>query len=140
MAYRVALWFPRLVTHLFTVCLPFFVPTKTFKPVEELARTRMPNWGYQVQLASGVIEHRVRSRAEIKQFLSAVYGGRGPNGELGFDVHTGAVFENLAKVRKTSLMDERTLDFYAEQYEKNGLHQTGCWYSSLEQNFKDELK
>ena len=99
----------------------------------------MPNWGYQVQLARGIVEQRVRSKAEIKQFLSAVYGGRTQKGKLGFDVRTGVIFENLSEIRMTRLMDEKTMNFYVEQYKKTGLHQTKCWYSSLEQNFKDEL-
>lgn len=99
----------------------------------------MPFWGYQLQLASGEIEKQIRSKEQIKQFLNAVYGGRGPNCEVGFDVRKGCSFENLSVLGKTKFLDERTLDYYAEQYARNGMHQTQCWYGSFEQNFKDEL-
>ena len=84
----------------------------------------MPNFGYQIQLASGQVEQHVRSKSEIRQHLNALYGGKGPNGEVGFDVQKGLLFENFAKLEKTRLLDERTLDFYTEEYARSGIHST----------------
>ncbi|KAL9102192.1 MAG: hypothetical protein Q9163_002640 [Psora crenata] len=121
--YRVALWFPDLVTHIFTVCTPYQAPKKSFTPLEAIAQ-RLPFWDYQLQLASGEVEKRIRSRNEIRQFLNAVYGGRGPNGEFGFDVRKGLLWENLPRLNKTSLLDDKTLEYYVEQYAKNGIAST----------------
>jgi len=70
------------------------------------------------------VEQAIRSRAEIKQFLNALYGGRGPNGEIGFDVEKGVMFEHLAKLERSGLLGEEMLEFYAGEYERNGLHGT----------------
>ena len=84
----------------------------------------MPFWGYQIQLASGEVEKHVQTKDEIRHFLIGLYGGKGPDGELGFDVEKGLLFENLPKLDKTELLDERTLDYYTAQYARNGIHST----------------
>lgn len=84
----------------------------------------MPNWGYQLHLASGQVEERVKSKDEIKQFLNAVYGGRGPNGEAGFSHSKGPFYENLPKLNKTPLMGEDLLEFYGAEFERNGMRGT----------------
>lgn len=69
-------------------------------------------------------------------------------------MEAGFIFENFDKLGPTPVMDDRTLDFYASEFAKTGMHQTReytstpsisghlgsaeCWYSSFEQNFKDE--
>lgn len=105
--YRVALWYPDLVTHLFSVCTPYPVPSKEFKPLEELVKTRLPNFTYQLQLASGEIEKHISSKEQIKQLLNGLYGGRGPNGEVGFIPIQGVLLENLPKLSHTRLLSEK---------------------------------
>ena len=43
----------------------------------------------------------------MRQLLNAMYGGRGPQGEDGFTVEEGLVFENLPIVRPTRLLSEK---------------------------------
>ena len=105
--YRVALWYPDFVTHLFSVCTPYWVPSKDFKPLEELVKTRLPNFTYQLQLASGEIEKHISSKEQIKQFLNALYGGRGPNGEVGFVPEQGVLLQNLPKLNPNRLLSEK---------------------------------
>ena len=57
-------------------------------------------------------------------FLNALYGGRGPKGERGFYAHKGVRFDELPILRPTQLLDEATLDYYTDQYQKNGMHGT----------------
>ncbi|MCJ1362533.1 hypothetical protein MMC16_001637 [Acarospora aff. strigata] len=137
--YRVALWYPDFVTHLFAVCTPYWVPTKDSKPLEELVKTRLPNFTYQLQLASGEIEKHIQSKEEIKQFLNALYGGRGPNGEVGFIPEQGVLLENLPKLKPGRLLSEKELDYYADEYARNGMHGTINWYRNREVNHKEEL-
>ncbi|KAI9877118.1 MAG: hypothetical protein M1830_004742 [Pleopsidium flavum] len=137
--YRVALWYPDFVTHLFSVCTPYWVPSKDYKPLEELVKTRLPNFKYQLQLASGEIEKAISSREQIKQFLNGLYGGRGPNGEVGFIPEQGVLLQNLPKLKPTRLLGEKELDYYADQYARNGLHGTLNWYRNREVNFEEEL-
>ena len=124
-----------------------------------MVKTKLPNFGYQLQLASGAVEEHIQSKEEIKQFLNAVYGGRGPNGEVGVKVTKGIMFENLEKLGMTKLMSEEMLEYYTEQYVKSGMHgpcqylsplpihvelnaedNAVSWYRTREQNFQDELQ
>ncbi|KAL8777016.1 MAG: hypothetical protein Q9213_008045 [Squamulea squamosa] len=100
---------------------------------------KVSNFGYQLQLASGQIEDAIQSREQIRQLLNGLYGGITPDGLAGFDVKTGVHLDRLPLLKQTRLVDERTLDFYADQYARNGIHGTLNWYRNREQNFKDEL-
>lgn len=53
-----------------------------------------------------------------------MYGGKGIGGEIGFDVRTGIRFEHLPKLQRSRLIDEEMLEYYTEQYFRNGIHST----------------
>ena len=123
--YRIALWYPETVTHLFAICSPYTPPSKEYVPMETIVKSgRLPNFGYQLHLASGQVEENIKSREQIKTFLNSLYGGIGPNGERGFYVREGVRFDELPILKPTRLVDEATLDYYADQYKKNGMHGT----------------
>ena len=124
--YRVYLWYPDLVSHIFSVCTPYKAPTRSFIPLEQVV-TGFPNWKYQVVLASGVVEEHIKTPEEIKQFLNALYGGKGEKGEVGFSVTTGPIWENLGKLRRTRLVAEEVLGWYAREYERNGVGSSGAF-------------
>jgi pimeloyl-ACP methyl ester carboxylesterase len=103
--YRVCLWYPEFVTHLFSVCTPYATPSKDpYVDLETRTNTVLPNFKYQVQLASGEVEKHVKDRDTIHNFLSGMYGGRGPNGEVVFTTEKGVLFENLGKIGPSPLM------------------------------------
>lgn len=138
--YRVALWHPRLVTHLFSVCTPYSPPSKHFKPLEYYVKQGLlPNFAYQLKLADGQLDSLI-SRDQIRQFLNGIFGGRGPKGEYAFDTQRGVLLENLPILRPTTLVDEGTLNYYADQYVRNGMQSLSNWYRVREQNFQDELQ
>ena len=122
--YRTALWHPTLISHLFSICTPFWPPTQTFTPLETHVETAMPDWGYQIRLASGEVERRIRSREEIRRFLNAVYGGRAADGAPGFSLTRGPLYEDLAGLDRTPFMGEEMLGLYAAEYERNGMRGT----------------
>lgn len=103
-----------------------------------MVKTAFPNFTYQMQLASGQVEEKVKTKEEIKQFLSAVYGGRGPNYEVGFVAEKGVLFENIPVLEPTRLLSEEELEYYAESFSRNGLRGPLNWYRTRELNFKDE--
>ena len=155
--YRIALWYPGLVSHVFAICTPYIPPNKEQVDLEQLVRTRLPNFAYQLQFAGGEVEKHVRSREEIRQFLNAAYGSRTPSGEPGFDVRRGVIFENLADLKPTKMMTAALLNYYTDQYAQNGVHgsrecftyprwetpvdsRTVNWYRTRDQNFQDELQ
>lgn len=138
--YRIALWYPQLVSHIFSICTPYTAPSKRFASLDDIVKSgRLPNFGYQLQLSSGQLEHVIQSRAQIKQLLNGLYGGRTPDGEQGFDVEHGVHLDRLSHLSRTPLLSEKMLDLYADQYAKNGIHGALNWYKSRKQNFEDEL-
>ncbi|KAJ5525263.1 hypothetical protein N7494_011913 [Penicillium frequentans] len=139
LAYRVALWHPDLVTHLFTVCVPYSSPKKDYMPLEEMAHTVMPNFGYQIQFASGELEKVVQSKEEIKQFLTALLGGRTPEKQIGFEAEKGVLLDHLMRLRHSRLLSEEELEYYGQEYSRHGIHAPLNWYRTRKINFEDEL-
>ncbi|KAJ5537197.1 hypothetical protein N7513_010383 [Penicillium frequentans] len=139
LAYRVALWHPDLVTHLFTVCVPYSSPKKEYMPLEEMAHTVMPNFGYQIQFASGELEKVVQSKEEIKQFLTALLGGRTPEKQIGFEAEKGVLLDHLMRLRHSRLLSEEELKYYGQEYSRHGIHAPLNWYRTRKINFEDEL-
>ncbi|GAB1211004.1 hypothetical protein ATERTT37_000114 [Aspergillus terreus] len=138
LAYRVALWHPDLVTHVFTVCVPYAPPIKTYMPIEEMVAKITPHFGYQVQFIRGELE-RLRSKEEMKLFLSTLYGGRTADGEFAFDVHDGVLVDKMMRVQPSRLLSEEELDYYASEFARHGLHGPFNWYRTREVNYRDEL-
>ena len=123
--YRIALWHPDFVTHLFSVCTPYWAPSKEYVSIETLVQSgKMPNLAYQLQLASGTVEEKIKSRDQIRQLLNGMYGGMSPDKERAFDVKDGIRFDLFPRLQQTKLVDGATLDYYADQYAKNGIHGT----------------
>ncbi|KAL9034091.1 MAG: hypothetical protein Q9214_007206, partial [Letrouitia sp. 1 TL-2023] len=121
----IALWHPDLVEKIFAVCTPYHPPSKSYTPLEDLVKCgELPNFGYQLQLASGEVEKVIKSRDEIKQMLNALYGARGPKREFAFDAEHGLNLELPPQLERTILMSEDMLEYYADQYARNGIHGT----------------
>lgn len=136
--WRITLWKPQLIQAVVSVCTPFDRPNKQFTPLDKLVKAVLPNFAYQLQLASGEVEKRIQTREQIRQFLNGMYGGKGPNGEMGFATNPGILFDNLPKLEPSRLLSEEELDHYADCYARNGLHSTLNWYRVRELNFRDE--
>ena len=131
--YRVAMWYPQLVSAIFSVCTPYAPPRTSFVPA-----TVLPNFKYQLQLKGPEVEGTIVGEEKIRQFLNGMYGGRGSNGEIAFDVSHGCYFENLPKLGPTPLLSKEELDFYAQRYALHGMHGPLNWYRTAELNFEDE--
>lgn len=65
----------------------------------------MPQFAYQLHLASGEVEKSVKDEQSIRQFLKGMYGARGPSGELAFDPEKGVLAENLEKVGDSKILN-----------------------------------
>lgn len=66
----------------------------------------------------------ITSKHQIKQFLNAAYGGEGQDGARGFSIHHGFDIENMSNLKPTKLVSDAVLDYYADQYSRNGLRGT----------------
>lgn len=103
--YRIALFCPELVTHVFSVCTPYFAPNKDFIPMDDFI-ARLPFFGYQKVFASGEVEKVIKTKADIRQFLTCLYGGATPKGEFGFDPMTGPVFDRFPDLQLPYIVSE----------------------------------
>jgi pimeloyl-ACP methyl ester carboxylesterase len=138
--YRVAQYYPNLVSHVFSICTPFFTPSPKYEPLHLLVEKRLPNFRYQEHFASGELEERLRSKDEIKAFLNAMYGARTEEGEVAFQAEGRVDLDLLCSGRlgRTPLLSEDELEYYAREYERHGLRGPLNWYRNREVNWQDE--
>jgi hypothetical protein len=83
---------------------PYTAPHKEYFSTEQLVQGPLPQFAYQLHLASGEVERSVKDSTTIRQFLKGTYGAKGPNGELAFDPEKGIIEENLAKVGESRVL------------------------------------
>ncbi|TDZ29401.1 Bifunctional epoxide hydrolase 2 [Colletotrichum spinosum] len=140
LVWRVALWHPRLIKGVFSVCTPYNSPaTPWFDLADVVAAGKLHNFKYQLQLRGPDVEEKLTSPADIRQFLQGMYGGRGPAGELVFTTGQGVVFENIGKIGPSPLLDEAEIKYYAANFARSGLRGPLNWYRTRKINWEEEL-
>jgi hypothetical protein len=102
--WRAAQWYPDLVSHVFSVCTPYTAPHEKYYSTEDLVKGQLPQFAYQLHLASGEVEKSVKDEQSIRQFLKGLYGARGSNGELAFDPEKGVLAENLPFIGESRIL------------------------------------
>ena len=80
--------------------------------LEDMVKTVLPNFGYQLQLASGEVEKAIVSKEQIRQFLNGMYGGKGPNGEVAMKVREGVQLQDLAKLGLSPLVNSKVSQIF----------------------------
>ncbi|KAK3214251.1 hypothetical protein GRF29_28g2487914 [Pseudopithomyces chartarum] len=136
--YRTAQWHPELVTHLFSVCTPYTPPTEEYLSNEELTTKYLPQFGYQIQLASGEVEKHINDEQSIRQFLRSTYGARTPSGEVAFEPYKGLNFERLHSVGESKILNGKELDYYVKEYSRHGIHGPLNWYRTRKVNWEQD--
>ncbi|KAI2789469.1 hypothetical protein POX_d04960 [Penicillium oxalicum] len=139
LSYRIALWHPDLISHLFTVCVPYARPQPTYLSIEDLVNNSASHFRYQIQFADGDVEKVVHTKSDIKQFLAAMYGGRTEKGEVGFDAEKGVLLDKLPSLKPSRLLSEEELDYYATEFSRHGMHGPLNWYRTRRVNYEEEL-
>ncbi|KAG6173806.1 hypothetical protein E4U34_007233 [Claviceps purpurea] len=142
--WRVALWHPKLIKAVFSVCTPFHAPNPNWVSLEDhLAAGRLENFRYQLQLAGPDVEEGLQTEQRIHQFLNGMFGGRGPNGEYGFTTSGGAQFDNLALLGPSPLLSREEVDYYAAQYmlqPSPPMRGPLNWYRTRRINYEEEVE
>ncbi|RFU34998.1 hypothetical protein B7463_g1343, partial [Scytalidium lignicola] len=134
LVYKFAMWYPKLIAAFFSICTPFAPLNKTFKDM-----TKRPNFKYQLQFIGSDLEKVINGEEKMKQMLTALYGGRGKNGEKGFDASHGVYIENLGKLSLSPLLSQDELDFYGKRYALHpDVHGPLSWYRVQQLNWEDE--
>ncbi|KAK3391947.1 Alpha/Beta hydrolase protein [Sordaria brevicollis] len=141
-AWRFALWFPDLTRAVFSVCTPFWAPRAGgYMSLQQIVDAVLPNFRYQLQLSGPEVEAKVKGEEKIRQFLSGVYEAKGPNGERVFTTEKGCLFENLPKMGKSPLVDDREMEYYVKEVvgnDKGSLRGGLNWYRTTQVNYEEE--
>ena len=139
--WRFALWRPEMVRGVFSVCTPFWGPSPVYLEKTEVVK-RLPNFGYQVQFDGTEVDEGVVGREKIRAFLSVMYGARRADGLPVFDVRKGVDLERLVagEIGESPLLSREEMEFYADEYARNGMRGPLCWYKTGRVNFEEELK
>ncbi|KAI5194132.1 hypothetical protein E4T39_08775 [Aureobasidium subglaciale] len=138
--YRTAQWYPKLVTHLFSICTPYTAPSRQFISLKEMVDGPLPQFGYQIQLSGPNLEENLRTYDQIRRFLKAVYGGRSEQGRSCFRPDIGLDFEAMKTIGTAPSLNEQELEYYTSEYLRHGLHGPLNWYRTRLINFEDDLK
>ncbi len=139
--YRIALWKPQLISAVIGVCTPYSRPAREFVSTEQMVETVLPQFRYQLHLASGEIEENIISREDIKNFVNSLFGARTKDGAVGHDVRKGADFDVIkgGKLVRTSLLSEQEWHHYADEFSRTGMRGTVNWYRTRKLNYEEEL-
>ncbi|KAG9695846.1 alpha/beta-hydrolase, partial [Aureobasidium melanogenum] len=138
--YRTAQWYPKLVTHVFSVCTPYTAPSRHFISLADMVDGPLPQFGYQMQLAGPELEANVRSYDQVKSFLKALYGGKSVQGKPCFRPETGIDLEGLKTIGLAPSLNGEELEYYTKEYMRHGLHGPLNWYRTRRINYEDDLK
>lgn len=84
--WRIAQWYPNLVSHVFSVCTPYFSVHDQYVSTESLVKRGVPQFGYQLQFGSPdhKVEKVVTDETKMWKFLAGFYGGRPKSGKKFF--------------------------------------------------------
>jgi pimeloyl-ACP methyl ester carboxylesterase len=137
--WRFALWRPEMVRGVFSVCTPFWLPSPVYLSKREVVE-RLPNFGYQAQFDGTEVDEGVVGREKIKAFLSVMFGARRADGQVVFDVAKGLRLDKLepAAIGESPLLSREEMEFYADEYVRNGIRGPLCWYKTGRVNYEEE--
>ncbi|KAI5195463.1 hypothetical protein E4T38_09046 [Aureobasidium subglaciale] len=138
--YRTAQWYPKLVTHLFSICTPYTAPSRQFISLKQMVDGPLPQFGYQIQLSEPGLENDLKAYDQIRRFLQAVYGGRSERGRSCFRPDIGLDFEAMKTIGTAPSLSGQELNHYTSEYMRHGLHGPLNWYRTRLINFEDDLK
>ncbi|KAJ4355743.1 uncharacterized protein N0V89_003763 [Didymosphaeria variabile] len=113
-------------------------PVEEYLSNEDLVSKYLPQFGYQIHLASGDVEKHIKDEQSIRQFLKAIYGGRTPSGEVAFDPNKGLLVEKLPHIGDSKLLNGKILDHYVQEYSRHGVHGPLNWYRTRKVNWEHD--
>ncbi|KAF7563949.1 hypothetical protein G7046_g139 [Stylonectria norvegica] len=138
LAWRLALYYPRLVRGIFSFGVPFFPPRPSTRLFES-AMEDSPALPYESQLASSAAQVIVtKTPSHLRGFLNAMYGGVTPDGLPGFNTREGIIEERLPNIGRSPLMTLEMIDHFVQEYSRTGMHGPMNWYRTRHINTKDE--
>jgi pimeloyl-ACP methyl ester carboxylesterase len=103
----------------------------------------MKSLRYQLQFQGTPINNEITEETKVRQFLNAMFGGKSPENEVGFNASEGILFHNLPKLNQSQLLSNVELDYYVSRYALKGQAKREGplrWYRTRAHNYLDELR
>ena len=83
--------------------MPYLPPNEAFVPLKLMTQA-LPTLGYQNQMASGIVEQRLKTKDDMKSFFNTMYLGTTPAGLPAFSLNSGLNFNLMPSIRKSPLL------------------------------------
>jgi soluble epoxide hydrolase/lipid-phosphate phosphatase len=138
-AWRFALWYPEVLRCVFSVCTPFWAVSDKFYTKEQIVQM-LPNFGYQLQFEGTEVDEALVGREKIRAFLCVMFGAQREDKQAVFGVAQGLRTDLVEpdKIGESPLVSREEMDFYADEYVKNGMRGPLSWYKTGKINFDEE--
>ncbi|KAI5820995.1 Alpha/Beta hydrolase protein [Pyronema omphalodes] len=133
---RIYLHHPDIVTHIASVCTPYYGLIREYIPIEEYIK-KVPTFKYQVAFADPQTEKDLEKRSEIDRFFRAIHRGLG-DGASGDIQVTKNFMTSLGDSPRGKLLTQQDLEYYVDQFSRNGFHGPLNYYRNRYQNYLDE--
>ncbi|KAK4140324.1 Alpha/Beta hydrolase protein [Dichotomopilus funicola] len=93
-----------------------------------------------LQWAGTEVDEALVGREKIRAFLKVLYGARRDDGKQVFNVAKGLDLEALEvdKIGESPLVNGEELEYYADEYARNGIKGPLSWYKTSKINFDEE--
>ncbi|KAG8826983.1 hypothetical protein FRC19_006221 [Serendipita sp. 401] len=158
-AWRFALWHPDRLTHLITMSVPYFPPSKTYIPPSEASK-RVPTFAYQEYFANTASTRDIESNLDT--FLLAVFqspnatnftpsqpiSSNEQNSAGGFGASIPFVLKGQMQALLTgdkskikhhpTVVSNHELERYHEDFSKGGMNGPLSYYRNTRSRFDDE--
>ncbi|BGP12483.1 hypothetical protein JCM10213_006949 [Rhodosporidiobolus nylandii] len=152
-AWRFTEYFPERVLAVASVCTPYLPPPAASAPfisLEELVRTKLPNFGYQIFFASDrsapkfdqVLDHVVSSMfspvVRQKKLAAGEDVSAMPNKVGEYEKYLDAMIAKKEKGTLPELPNDPESRYYVETFRKTGLKHALNWYRTRKLNYKQD--
>ncbi|CAG9993915.1 unnamed protein product [Clonostachys byssicola] len=136
---RMAVWHKDLVKAVFAVGISYTPFLTKYVDLAELVESGAePYSGYQLQFRGTRVEEEIKGKAGLRLFFSAMFWGKTQNGELGFSLTDGLLFDKLSSLNRPKILSVEEFEFYVNEYNRHGIHEPLNWYRNKRFNFDDE--
>jgi len=137
-AYRFAQWYPEVVKYVIVIATPYAPKLDKYVDLTERVK-QFPQLGYQLQFVGSDVKNAVQTREDYIQFFRAFFGGRSQSGRQLMVPQSGLALDLLKEpIGASPLVDDMEVEYYADQYRKNGIDKPLNWYRNRLANFKEE--
>lgn len=133
--YRTYNYYPNLVSHIASICIPYAPPVEKFTPLPQLVQL-FPSMTYQLALSNPQTANDLQTKESIRNFLKGIIRATDEGGRK-FNVANDIV-ASVGDLPRSRLLSPEDLEFRVEHYHRNGFFGPLNWYKTRKVNFDDE--